>query len=279
MQSKGLTPLTYDEPKTHDVHISDKLGAGTSGTHHMINGMVTLSKTTADRAQVFAERYAKDPEWERDRHERLVKDLNDPDILVREGAMKTIEEAHGMHVLVHETAHGYGPIHADDVKGLGVPVEEVTTEMTARAQMKEDYGYDVNALRASYGDKVPGAYQAFIDVGVYAIQNTYNLDRSAAKHILEHASIVFKQQPRPEKSHSAEENSREAYWARGRAGDTNSKAPLPDPVTTSPELLFARVVDAVMAQGPEGKGVVEPKDTEKADKLHEALSRGWHSVM
>jgi hypothetical protein len=179
-----------------------------------------------------------------------------------------------MHVLVHETAHGYGPIHEDDLQGLAVAVEETTTEMVARAHMKEDYGYDINRLRGEHGDKIPAAYQRYIEIAVTSIAVTYDLNSAGARQVLEHASTAFKQLPRSEKSFEQLQRERDSLVMKTHYAEA---AKVPD--GDIPSKLFARTVDAVIAQGPKGEGNIEPKHTERAEKLHDMLAQSWYAVM
>lgn len=241
VEHRGLAPIRYVEEKTKNVRVDGRL-TRVSGTHNMNNGGIVLSKPVAEKLQAFAQRWTKDPEWERDRNALIPELLKSDDILAREGAEKLADEMRGVHTMVHETVHGYGPIKLDDLKGSGIVIEEVTTEVVSRVLVRDDYGYDTDAAQAAAPFKINVGYQPHIDNTVKALINTYAMTKTDAKALLEDAAIAFRQIP------------------QGHYG-------------WRPIDLFAKVVDSVYNHGSDN---VDPtKATDRAKDLNVEFQRKW----
>lgn len=285
VETRGFAPRVYAKTKTAKVRTDTWMNdSGVGGSHYHEDGEIVLAGQTAEKLQAFADRWAKDPEWERGRHAGLPSDLKSKDPLVREGALKIAQENLGMHVMIHETLHGYGPLHSDDIEGPGLLVEEVTTEVATRVQLNDDFGYDLNACYEANKD-VPVGYQPHIEAAAGAIAATYGIPRDAAEHVLEHAAIAFKQLPTPSKSHRATVNLKASLegriiTARYNKRDDEAKeleaelAGVPD--VPSADELFAQTIDAVFALGPKGEGHVELKSSERATKLKAKMRENWY---
>lgn len=76
-------------------------------------------------------------------------------------ATKENDKGRGLETLIHENVHGYGPVTSEHYRGRGVVVEEVSTEVTARSVMREQFGLDMRYLSSgSYHDMISGVGSA-----------------------------------------------------------------------------------------------------------------------
>lgn len=92
---------------------------------------------------------------------------------------------YGMHVMVHEVNHGFGPTDAIQYRGKGVVIEEVTTETVSRKFMAEHYGTD----------RERGSYGQYINNTRIAVMRHLDVDFETSKKIVEDASFKFKKIP------------------------------------------------------------------------------------
>lgn len=80
---------------------------------------------------------------------------------VASGRRPSDDDAHALHVVVHETVHGHGKLEPRHYRAEGARVEEVMTEVLTRQAMRESFGIDSSLIDDGSGRRMP--YQAEID--------------------------------------------------------------------------------------------------------------------
>jgi hypothetical protein len=99
---------------------------------------------------------------------------------------KMYQSLDGVHTVMHEAVHGYGPIDKKGMERQGLVVEEVTTEVLARREMVKLYGLNPEM----YLDG--GSYGKWVDGMTDEIGKIYGVDKPEARKLLEEASHGFK---------------------------------------------------------------------------------------
>lgn len=90
-----------------------------------------------------------------------------------------------LHVLMHETLHGFSPISPMAYRGHGAQIEEITTEVSARHIMNQRYGAELDKPNAgTYGQQINAATMGIAEAGRVSPEVAY-------QH-LQDASLAFK---------------------------------------------------------------------------------------
>lgn len=97
-------------------------------------------------------------------------------------------DAQGLRTLVHEEWHEFSPAKGEAYRGPGIVVEEVSTELMARATMEADWGVPVR-----YSSH--GSYGKYIDPMTDEVARIYGVSRKKARDILIDACSALKKQP------------------------------------------------------------------------------------
>lgn len=163
--------------------------AGAGATMNQANGEMKIGKTFAEAYQRFYGMKPEDVASSMDgvRHATLYA----PDHPGRDAAMAAF--AH--RVVTHEQIHVSGP-QLGYFK-YGVALEEISTEMCARAVHASVLGMDSRDVR--------GSYNQLIYRNVVGFQQATGVDARTAYGALEHASLEWKRQPDTGRSHTPEE--------------------------------------------------------------------------
>jgi SPP1 gp7 family putative phage head morphogenesis protein len=164
---------------------------------------VHLHSDTADEANRFAQ-FVSDPEnraklrrFYELRQQRLElarfpkatvleesKALKEEASLLLPQVNKIMSDQPGYKALIHETLHGYGPVRAQAYVYHGVLVEEVTTEMMARGEMRSSFGVPL---------KEGGAYAKWIRPHIEYVQSrSIRLSQEDAYEVVLGASRRFR---------------------------------------------------------------------------------------
>jgi SPP1 gp7 family putative phage head morphogenesis protein len=164
-----------------DSYVANRLPDNVRGLHYTNTAVIKLDKKVAKAAQKFSKSYAANPEKARKAINRVALD-------------KSKDEAtgEGLKTFVHEVLHGAGPTrfateYTTKGTGYGLIVEEVTTEVSARAVMGDLFGYD----------RKRGSYQYEITKTHEAIEKALSCTRERAIEVLEQASLEFKTDKKP----------------------------------------------------------------------------------
>lgn len=147
------------------------------------NGKITMLKEVHQGMVEFLETFSRDPVARKMELETITpKELYDNH--------RSFKMGDGVRVAVHEHVHGYGPLQKEAYTGHGVIVEEVSTEVTARRIMRDQFGLDLRS------DDARGSYQGYIKGMLDVIQKSVpNTSITKAWDILEGASLKFKSDP------------------------------------------------------------------------------------
>jgi hypothetical protein len=284
-----------DRPKEINKGVRIDKGLDVVGADgvHSSDGQIGLSPDTAARLERFAQRWTTDPEGTRAKLEAIPKALGSATAVeeaLKEGSetRALIDDIYGMHALVHETIHGFGPIATEDKEGATILLEEVVTEMATRAMIRDNFGYDLHEVRdevvgnGNGNQRVPAPYQDHIRTTMQAIGEVYGLSPSAARHVLEAASVEFKRQELDAVpwSFTEERLAGKVYAATyASSGYGTDRAPAIKAAQDAldahyaakpprPIMRFARTLEAVLARGPTGTGAVDVfKPSEKSTKF------------
>jgi hypothetical protein len=104
---------------------------------------------------------------------------------VAAGGVPTAQEADAIRCLFHEATHSYSPrVPGVTYSGVGLVVEEVTTEVCARSALGK--------LIGSPTSMAVGSYQGYIDVVVDAIAKVGKMPRAQAFALLERVSLEMR---------------------------------------------------------------------------------------
>jgi phage-related protein (TIGR01555 family) len=87
--------------------------------------------------------------------------------------------------MMHETLHGFSPMHGAAYRGIGAKIEEITTEVSARVIMSKSFG-------SKLIPSTEGSYNRYISSAVVAIQLATGKSREEAYGVLQEASLAFK---------------------------------------------------------------------------------------
>jgi SPP1 gp7 family putative phage head morphogenesis protein len=168
--------LSEDRVYQNRLNLDQRM-VGARGSHSL-SGQIKLAADTSDRLRRYA------------RGERSYESVS---------AMKT---------LVHESLHGTSPITSNAYQGVGVLIEEVTTEVAARKVVREmhpNYANESRNARPEHfsikDDEQYGSYQEHIDEVIKAVDvalgDGYFTSRGGREAVLpdllERASFRFKQ--------------------------------------------------------------------------------------
>jgi SPP1 gp7 family putative phage head morphogenesis protein len=155
---------------------------------HLKDGTIELDPSTAERARDFGDAWTRDRAKVREKLERATAQRT------RRGrnmdATPIERDGMGMKTFVHEVLHGCGPMRHGEYVGRSGTIEEVVTEMAARATMRDMYGWDIRT----------GTYKQRVNDVVDALRRVPGLpvDRSDVTGMLAEASLSLKGDPRPE---------------------------------------------------------------------------------
>jgi SPP1 gp7 family putative phage head morphogenesis protein len=103
-------------------------------------------------------------------------------------AAELLRDAEGLRTLVHEEWHEYSPAKGEAYQGSGIVVEEVSTELMARATMEADWGVPVRYSKQ-------GSYGKYIDPLTDEVARVYGVGHKKARDIVIDASSNLKKQP------------------------------------------------------------------------------------
>jgi SPP1 gp7 family putative phage head morphogenesis protein len=103
-------------------------------------------------------------------------------------AYNLLHDAQGLRTLVHEEWHEYSPAKGEAYQGSGIVVEEVSTELMARATMQADWGVPLRYSKQ-------GSYGKYIDPLTDEVARVYGVGHKKARDIVIDASSNLKKQP------------------------------------------------------------------------------------
>lgn len=92
-------------------------------------------------------------------------------------------------ILIHETAHGHSPIRSHAYQGVGVPAEEISTELAARAIMERQFGVP-SKLKDDFGRNT---YRGYIQAAVDEVSRHTGLSAEESFEVLKRSSVALKQ--------------------------------------------------------------------------------------
>lgn len=101
--------------------------------------------------------------------------------------VKAYKQADAMSTIQHEVIHGYGPAKASSMQGAGLTVEEITTEVLARRDMRKQFGLHSDVFTAARG-----GYSGWIDPFTDEIAKIYGVDGAAARDLVDQAADKYK---------------------------------------------------------------------------------------
>jgi SPP1 gp7 family putative phage head morphogenesis protein len=171
-----------------------KLPAGVLGQHNSLTGRIAITPDTAAEATRFGKEFAADPDGVKDKFRALSvarRATKTADPAGHHDALDLEKRAQGMHVLVHEAIHGYGPMLAGQYQRVDAKVEEVATEVLARRVMRERFGVPFHP------DRSLAAYEKEVQRTVGALAEHFKVSRPAAAKLLEKAAQEYKRIPMP----------------------------------------------------------------------------------
>lgn len=175
------------ESRVDKVSINKNLKS--NGTYQPLDGKITLRGEVAARAQRFGQEFKADPAATRD----ALAAAAAGNVTPRTAAVAAY--ANGARTMVHETFHGFGPQSMKAYGGGGVFVEEMVTEFSARAWMRESYGMpralfdrDANPLVAC------GGYRGWCIRLIDHLEDG-GMSRDDAVSAIERAAAAYKKQP------------------------------------------------------------------------------------
>lgn len=171
MRKRGLSALPTTTPTAQTT--AEKLPAGVLGSHRMIDGRIRLAPRIATDARKFADAYTKDP-----------KDVR---AKLKAGDAALRKQAEGLHVLVHESLHGFGPMRLGQYFGVHAQVEEIVTENLARKVMQDKFSVP----------RWSGAYEREIQAALGAIREHFKVGAGTAQKLLDTVTDRFKRLPQP----------------------------------------------------------------------------------
>jgi len=99
---------------------------------------------------------------------------------------KLIQNSSGVHTVAHEILHGFGSLDEMSYFQIGIPAEEIATEVLARRFMRLRFGIPWEASHAE------NSYGKYIAPMIGKIRKLYGVNRKAAFDILEKASLRYK---------------------------------------------------------------------------------------
>jgi hypothetical protein len=192
LKKQGFAPstATNGNPDTLEMKLPD----GVWGQHNTASGRIALSPRSRQLLEEFSKTFAADPAGAKKKLRELAAARRktgraNPPGHVEAYALES--QARGMHVLVHETLHGFGPTYNSQYEKKNAAVEEVTTEVLARAVMRDRYG-----INPPPDYRIP-AYNTEIKIAADALRDHFGLTDENAMKLLEQASAEFKRTPMP----------------------------------------------------------------------------------
>jgi SPP1 gp7 family putative phage head morphogenesis protein len=189
LERSGFAPQPATKRRSGAVVVK-KLPPGILGSHQSLSGNITITPKVAKDASEFADAFRADPKGVRETLKRVADERRQLGAKLRP-PHPLEQKAMGMHVITHETLHGYGPQFASQYVGIGVPIEEVTTEVVARKLMRERYGV------VAQPEVGLGAYETYIQQTITAVRSSLGVSPRRAASILERASVQFRKIPQP----------------------------------------------------------------------------------
>lgn len=173
------------------------------GKHAVKDGTITLRADHADYAKRFAAAWEEDPAAVRADLTRAAE-LRLPTVqafvnapAADKAAVLMSQVAKGVHTMVHEIMHGYGPANAAAgvYTGVGLLVEELATDFAARAWMRSRLGVPVELYDRGAGLSSVGGYPGWCVRMIDAVEDIGKLSRKDAIEAVERAAIAYKKLP------------------------------------------------------------------------------------
>ncbi len=179
------------------------------GLHNSFTGDIALDTNVAHQAQKLGNDWAADKA-------KVTADLVRADQLRAAGtttppppwapvqwpaadreALATASKVKGFHTLVHEAFHGYGPRQArsNSYDGVGVLIEEMTTEFAARGWIRTRLGIPMGLLDRRAGLTAVGGYPGWCGKLIDVVERETGLPRHQAIEAVEAAAFKYKKLP------------------------------------------------------------------------------------
>lgn len=179
---------------------------GAYGEHALNDGTIKIRSDQAINAARFAAEWEADPVKVRAELARAneLRGVSTPQAFATlpapdQDALRTAQRARGLHTIVHEVMHGYGPVDImsknTTYTGVGLLVEEVATDMAARAWMRSRIGIPLEMYDRGAGLASVGGYPGWCARMIDTVQDLGKLSRQDAIETLERAAIAYKKLP------------------------------------------------------------------------------------
>jgi SPP1 gp7 family putative phage head morphogenesis protein len=171
------------------------------GEFRPFDNRIVLRADVAERAGRFGRAWAADAAQVRARLDRAghlaatkaapSRDAEDIE------AFRAAYNLQGLHALVHETFHGYGPRdrRSYQYKGPGLLLEEMTTEFAARGWIRSRFAVPAKLLDRGAGAMSVGGYEGWCAQVLDMVQAGSGLSREAAMAVVEQAALAYKRLP------------------------------------------------------------------------------------
>lgn len=179
--------------------------SGALGLHNSFSGDIAIDTAEAAKAQMLGRDWAADKA-------KVAADLGRAGQMRAAGttmpafaswtdadraAVAMLGKANGLHTLVHESFHGWGPRQAriSTYEGVGLLTEELSTDFAARHWMRTRLGVPVDLM--DRGARLPGVggYPGWCAKTIDVVQRETGLPRHQAIEAIEAAAIEYKKLP------------------------------------------------------------------------------------